>query len=244
MARPSRPKWQRRTNGTLHSLGVRVTVVGLAFLIVPSLFGASPMMNVVTWGLSFPGWMLLTAGLVMLGIVYARKNSSHAFPPLSQDTPLAKPSALTNFDKRELLENIFRHAPAKASHLLDTRFGREPITPLDINFGRKVDKDAEPASTKPSEWSPAVFAAVEWRRFEAACKALFGQAAFETRSQTHGADGGVDIWLHSRHANGPVAVVHCKHWRGKAVGVREMREFYGVMTSNQLKRSTYATTST
>jgi restriction system protein len=76
------------------------------------------------------------------------------------------------------------------------------------------------------------------------CEALFGQAGFETRSQTHGADGGVDIWLHSRHAEGPVAVVQCKHWRGKAVGVREMREFYGVMTSNQLKRGTYATTST
>jgi len=93
-------------------------------------------------------------------------------------------------------------------------------------------------------WTAAVFAAIEWRRFEAVCESLFGQAGFETKSQSHGADGGVDIWLHSRNAKGPVAVVQCKHWQGKAVGVKELREFYGVMASHQLKRGTYATTST
>jgi len=76
------------------------------------------------------------------------------------------------------------------------------------------------------------------------CEALFAQAGFETRSQSHGADGGVDIWLHSRNAHGPVAVVQCKHWQGKAVGVKEIREVFGVMASHQLKRGTYATTST
>lgn len=93
-------------------------------------------------------------------------------------------------------------------------------------------------------WSPAVFAAIEWRRFEAVCEALFAQAGFSTRAQSHGADGGVDIWLHSANAQGPVGVVQCKHWQGKPVGVREMREFFGVMASHKLQRGTYATTST
>ncbi|MDP2452080.1 MAG: restriction endonuclease [Polaromonas sp.] len=89
-----------------------------------------------------------------------------------------------------------------------------------------------------------MFAAIEWRRFEAVCEAMFAQAGFATRSQSHGADGGVDIWLHSANAQGPVAVVQCKHWNGKAVTVKEIREFFGVMASHQLKRGTYATTST
>jgi restriction system protein len=93
-------------------------------------------------------------------------------------------------------------------------------------------------------WSPAVFTAIEWRRFEAVCEALFAQAGFSTRAQSHGADGGVDIWLHSAHAQGPVGVVQCKHRQSKPVGVKEMREFFGVMASHQLKRGTYATTST
>lgn len=96
---------------------------------------------------------------------------------------------------------------------------------------------------KASGWGPEVFTAIEWRRFEAVCEKLFQQAGFETESQSHGADGGVDIWLHSRNADGPVAVVQCKHWQGKDVGVKDIREFFGVMASHKLQRGTYATTS-
>lgn len=41
-----------------------------------------------------------------------------------------------------------------------------------------------------------------------------------------------------------MSVVQCKHWRTKTVGVKELREFFGVMISNKLARGTYATTST
>lgn len=94
-----------------------------------------------------------------------------------------------------------------------------------------------------ASWSDDVLSMIEWRRFEALVEALFAQAGFETRSQSHGSDGGVDIWLHSKNAEGAVAVVQCKHWQGKPVGVREMREFLGVMASHGLKRGTYATSS-
>lgn len=97
---------------------------------------------------------------------------------------------------------------------------------------------------RQQQWSAAVFDAIEWRRFEAVCEALFAQAGFDTRTQSHGADGGVDVWLHSKNASGPVSVVQCKHWRGKQVGVKEMREFFGVMASHGVKRGTYATSST
>ena len=102
----------------------------------------------------------------------------------------------------------------------------------------------QPQPKARTTWSAQVFQDIEWRRFEAVCEALFGQAGFETRTQSHGADGGVDIWLHSRHSLGPAAVVQCKHWLGKPVGVKEMREFYGVMASHKLQRGTYATSST
>ena len=54
---------------------------------------------------------------------------------------------------------------------------------------------------------------------------LFAQAGFATRSQAHGADGGVDIWLYSaHHASGdaPVSIVQCKQWMRHKVGVREV----------------------
>jgi restriction system protein len=102
---------------------------------------------------------------------------------------------------------------------------------------------AAPSPRAAQEWSPTVLAAIEWRRFEALCEAFFAQAGLATRSQSHGADGGVDIWLQSKLMSAP-RIVQCKHWLGKPVGVKEMREFLGVMASHQLQNGTYVTSST
>jgi restriction system protein len=95
-------------------------------------------------------------------------------------------------------------------------------------------------------WSREVFEMIEWRRFEAVVEALFAQAGFETRSQAHGADGGVDIWLYSvNHADGdaPVSIVQCKQWMRHKVGVREVRELRGVMAQHAIVRGQFVTTS-
>ena len=86
-----------------------------------------------------------------------------------------------------------------------------------------------------------MFQDIEWKRFETLCAQLFAQAGFEAKTQSHGADGGVDIWLHSRNASGPVGIVQCKHWPAKLVGVKEVRELLGVMASHKLARGTFAT---
>ena len=187
--RSNNGKKQRRNGASLQDIGLRLSGLGLAFLIIPSLFGALPMMKAMSPGLSFTGWLLLSAGLVVLGMAHLKKTAA----PVT-------------------LANVF------------------PVMPN------------PPA--KSSEWNPGVFAAIEWRRFEAVCEALFAQAGFKTRSQSHGADGGVDVWLYSAHAEGPVAIAQCKHWNGGPVGVKELREFFGVMASHQLKRGIYATSST
>ena len=87
---------------------------------------------------------------------------------------------------------------------------------------------------------------IEWRRFEAVVEALFAQAGFETRSQAHGADGGVDIWLYSvNHAQGdaPVSIVQCKQWMRWKVGVKEVRALRGVMAQHGIGRGQFVTTS-
>ena len=97
-----------------------------------------------------------------------------------------------------------------------------------------------PAAT----WCARVFEDIEWRRFEALCEGLFAQAGFETRTRSHGGEAGADIWLHAPGKDAPAAVVHCKHWLGKPVGIQELRDFLGVMASHKLHRGTFATSST
>ena len=99
-------------------------------------------------------------------------------------------------------------------------------------------------SERSVAWNKQVFADIEWRRFEAVCERLFAQSGFKTKSQSHGADGGVDVWMYSAHAEGPVSIAQCKHFRSKEVDVKLIREFFGVMSSHKLQRGTFVTTST
>lgn len=109
---------------------------------------------------------------------------------------------------------------------------------------KEPESEIGEAAHKPQRsWSPMVFEDIEWRRFEALCEALFGQAGVRTESQSHGADGGVDIWLYSAHSPKPM-IAQCKHWRRKPVGVQQMREFFGVLKANELQYGTFATSST
>lgn len=100
--------------------------------------------------------------------------------------------------------------------------------------------------TSPAtSWTAALFDRMSAQQFDAVCEALFAQGGFETRSQSHGAAGGVTIWLYSRHAqqgkDSPVAVALCKQWPGQPVGVRELHPLLELMASRQLKRGTCAT---
>lgn len=93
-------------------------------------------------------------------------------------------------------------------------------------------------------WSLDVFQAIDAQRFAAVCETWFAWAGFDTRSEAHRNDNGVDIWLHAAKMPGPVAVVRCKHWLDKPVGLQEMKEFVNVMSTLQSVHGTYTTTST
>jgi restriction system protein len=228
MAKPKYNKRKTRALNTLQDKGFGACALGLAFLIVPSFMGASPMIQALATGLRTPGWMALAVGVLLLCLhrfTQAKLAAANPQPPITPQAPVPEPVRVEPHMLRDI--RLDQVTPPRGSEL--------PVpTPLTVAPAREV----------ATSWSPAVFAAIEWRRFEAVCEKLFGQAGFETKSQSHGADGGVDIWLYSRNTTGPAAVVQCKHWQGKAVGVKEMREFFGVMASHKLTRGVYATTST
>lgn len=90
---------------------------------------------------------------------------------------------------------------------------------------------------RPTDWYQPVLEVIEWRRFEALVETLFQQGGFITQSQSHGADGGVDIRLYSRNQPGAaVSLVQCKHWKTKRVGVDKVRELRGVLAAEGVAR--------
>lgn len=232
---------RRKAKTSLLTAGLSLLALGALMLWGPLLLGNSVFTNAFKTGLHHPGWMALGLGAVLTALHILISKRRVAPPPTPVRQTLRKrtessqsvdgdPVAVrrrSNIDDRHV-------EPDLATALVATH--EAPTSPV-------YAACPAPAHERLTHWGPEVFAAIEWRRFEAVCEALFAQAGFETRAQSHGADGGVDIWLHSRNASGPVSVVQCKHWQGKPVPVSAVREFFGVMSSYKLARGTYATSS-
>ncbi len=116
------------------------------------------------------------------------------------------------------------------------------VTPIRPGKSSPKAPDRSEVLARPTAWTADVLELIEWRRLEAVVETLFQQAGFETKSQSHGADGGVDIWLFSKNKPGePASLVQCKHWSNK-VGVDKVREFKGVMASYRVERGQFVGT--
>ena len=86
-------------------------------------------------------------------------------------------------------------------------------------------------SIDESRWSLELIKALEWKRFEELCSAYFEEEGYRADVTRLGADGGIDILLYkeSESSNSSVGVVQCKAWNTYKVGVKPIRELYGVM---------------
>ncbi|HEU4622536.1 MAG TPA: restriction endonuclease [Burkholderiaceae bacterium] len=106
------------------------------------------------------------------------------------------------------------------------------------------ERSAAAKRTKPTIWSVDVLHDIEWRRFEALVESYFAQIGFATRSQSHGPDDGIDIWLYAPSNNEQaIGIVQCKHWNAKTVGVAHVRELLGVMTAQRISRGQFVSSS-
>jgi len=213
-------KRRRGTGHVSHPIqraGIGLFGLGLGLLLASAVLTGPGLLRPVAAAMRAPAPYLIAIGLMVALLGWALRPQAPAARPARRPEPTWFPNDSTDFAR----STVVADPSPPAEHLART--------------GHRA-----PADT----WCMQVFDDIEWRRFEALCAELFAQAGFEPRTQSHGADGGVDIWLHSRNSEGPAAVVQCKHWSGKPVGVKEMREFLGVMASRKLARGTYATTST
>ena len=199
----------------------KLIALGGAFVLVPLFLGKSPLG--VAFGALMPiGFLMLAAGVALMLLVRADRRAGERLPT------------------RNVANDPPRYERGSASEQMPTD------TSAACQWATNRIKSSAPAqSQRPSKWAVEVFDVIEWRRFEAVVEALFQQAGFDTTSQTHGADQGVDIWLYSRSQRGhPVSLVQCKHWQGKRVGVDQVRELRGVMAHHDVKRGQFAATST
>jgi restriction system protein len=83
-------------------------------------------------------------------------------------------------------------------------------------------------------------AALTWRQFEGYVGEFYRRRGF-TVAPRGGAvsDGGVDLLLTG--ASGERVIVQCKHWKHRNVGVRPLRELWGVMSDEKADGAVFIT---
>jgi restriction system protein len=213
----SRRRRKASTQQELAELAARVMVVGLV-VTVASLFLGNTLLGGVAKTLLPLGLLFLAFGG---GLLWFSRGRDHGQTTQSA-VPLTRPPQGRFPPRDDVVDRTVTELLRESAQQLPASAGNKGLT----------------------RWSADVFAAIEWRRFEAVVERLFQQAGFETKSQSHGADMGVDVWLYSRHQPGqPVGVVQCKQWSGKRVGVDKIRELRGVMAAHSVARGQFATTS-
>ncbi|MFZ2727644.1 MAG: restriction endonuclease, partial [Methylococcaceae bacterium] len=91
------------------------------------------------------------------------------------------------------------------------------------------------------QWTLDLLMSLEWKRYEVLCKEWLIIHKQRAKLTSIGADGGIDITISDKHGN-IIAIAQCKAFQQK-VAVNLLREFYGVMASEKIRKGIYFTTS-
>lgn len=87
-------------------------------------------------------------------------------------------------------------------------------------------------------WNETILSKIEWKQFERVCTEYYRMIGFNARETNIGADGGVDIRLYEKDgefAGKPLAIIQCKAWNTYKVGVKLVRELFGIMAAEQVE---------
>jgi restriction system protein len=108
----------------------------------------------------------------------------------------------------------------------------EPVLRDDVQVKHQVFLDRSDKLPHDS-WSIELIKSLEWKRFEELCAGVFLAKGYDAQVTELGADGGIDIHLFKPGTEKPLGIIQCKAWNSRRVGVKPVRELYGVMAAEE-----------
>lgn len=83
-------------------------------------------------------------------------------------------------------------------------------------------------------WDVSILREIEWKRFEAVCTGYLNIAGYVAQETNTGADGGVDIRVSKPGDEKFKGIVQCKAWNTYKVGIKPIRELFGIMAADRI----------
>ncbi|MBS0342862.1 MAG: restriction endonuclease, partial [Proteobacteria bacterium] len=213
--------------------GWGVALLGGLLLLASYQLPVGSSLQTLSVGLRPVAWLALLLGLAF--VVYVRATRSTVPPPRVAEP--AEDEAQAGMTRPSVLAALGVSRSSGAE--LEPRF----VDTISVRPAAGEEDESEVEEEPETHWGPRLLAQLDWRRFEALCAAFFKQAGFAASTQSKGDDGGVDIWVQSRHMPEP-RIVRCRHWEDQAVSAKELRDFLSAMSAQGLAHGTYVTSST
>lgn len=203
------------------------------------------------WWISFVLAFVAYAGVMWLlpvatsGNMYL-KAIAHAMQPLAPIVFwfLVALSGIAYFVQRKKGQGAFTLASIEPAARRPN--GSITLDPDDQDSLGQTWRDSRTEAKQPrpthTTWSLDLLREIEWKRFEELCAAFYREVGLRTETIRCGADGGVDAKLYEAGSDDPVAIVQCKAWNSRPVGVKPVRELLGVMTHQGVKKGIFIAT--
>lgn len=205
------------------SAALAVIILIIIFVVVPSI--TNPMLKPIALGLK-PIGLFLTAifGIMALVKFILQKRAESRSKP-SWTAPLNASSAV----------KPSWTAPPNVSLQVFKTASDAPTA------GSLGNSQVRPVALPPTVWTLQLIQEIEWKRFEELSTAYYHEKGIKAEATSLGADGGIDIKLYQDDSGNPTSLVQCKAWTSRQVGVKEIREFLGVMTHQKIAKGFYMT---
>lgn len=116
-----------------------------------------------------------------------------------------------------------------------------PIVAPNTDWGLFTVRSATKSNI--TDWSIELLRSLEWKRFEMLCAEYFQVLGKRVITTSHGADGGVDARVYSKDSEILELAIQCKAW-DSMVGVKPIRELFGVMAHESAGKGLFMVTST
>lgn len=208
-----------------YSAILSVGILGLTYIVVPILERKSVIIQAFI--AAFKPFLLLFAGVFALISLINYFRQSKPKPNMSAQSPrfVSRPAPPAQSNAVTL------HRRQDPEHQIV--YGCSTESAPSVNLG--VVSDANTLQ-RPASWSMELLQQIEWKLFEDISAAYYKEKGIRAELTKLGADGGIDIKLFHDDSNKPTALVQCKAWNTKMVGVKPIREFLGVMSHEKIQK--------
>ncbi len=111
---------------------------------------------------------------------------------------------------------------------------------LNTGYSSEPQSHAQGSIELERRLSPEMLSTLNWREFESLVGHVYRRAGYQVDLRGGSQpDGGIDLILNGDKGR---VLVQCKHWKAYQVGVRQVRELFGVMVSEQAAGAILITT--